>query len=295
MAIDPKLPTEIFLARPRVRHEVTRVRSRDAADDVLPRGTVLDKYRVEDLVGRGAFGAGYRATHVLLETTVALKLLRAEVVARKPEVVAQLVDEARLAARIRHPNVVRVLDVTRMPGLTFVVMEYIDGESLATAIAMRGRLDPGRVIDVGVDVALGLEAGLAEGIVHRDVKPSNVLLARDGRACVIDLGLARGAVSERSLAPTAPRGFVGTRGYAAPEQLVDPEAVDFRADLYALGVTLDESLRGKRRRGDASLESDPRARALARVIYRMLAPDPHDRHGSYRELVDALNAAREAS
>jgi serine/threonine protein kinase len=293
MAIDPKLPAEIFLARSRSRHEPARVRPREP-EDVLARGTLLDKYRVEDLVGRGAFGAVYRATHVLLETTVALKLLRAEVVARKPEVVAQLVDEARLAARIRHPNVVRVLDVTRTPALTFVVMEFIDGESLATAIALRGRLDPARVIDIGVDLALGLEAGLAEGIVHRDVKPSNVLLARDGRACVIDLGLARGAVSERSLAPTASRGFVGTRGYAAPEQLVDPEGVDFRADVYALGVTLDESLRGKRRRGDPTLESDPRARSLSRVIYRMLAPDPHDRHGSYRELVDALNAAREA-
>jgi serine/threonine protein kinase len=292
MPIDPRLPPEIFLARARQRPQppIATRRARDA-DDVLPRGTTLDKYRIEELVGRGAFGAVYRATHALLETTVAIKLLRAEVVARKPEVVTQLVEEARLAARIRHPNVVRVLDVTRTPEVTFVVMEFIDGESLAAAIAVRGRLEAARVIDIGIDVAEGLAAGLAEEIVHRDVKPSNVLLARDGRACVIDLGLARAAVSERSLS-TPSRGFVGTRGYAAPEQLVDPERVDFRADIYALGVTLDEALRGKRRRGDATLDSDPCARALSRVVYRMLAPDPHDRPSSYRELVEALRAAR---
>jgi serine/threonine protein kinase len=256
---------------------------------LLAVGSILDKYRIEELVGTGGFGAVYRATHLVLRTSVAIKHVLPNIVARRPELVTQLIEEARVAATIQHPNVVRVIDATKSPRLTYIVMELIEGPTLARAIKMRGRLERDDVVSVGIDVAQGLEAGLANGIVHRDVKPSNIVLARDGHAKIVDLGLARathmsrGAVSARSV--------VGTRGYIAPEIYADPARADFRADIYSLGITLTEALRGR----VGASEPDPVPRAehrLAMVLRRMTATDPAERMRSYAEVIDALTRAR---
>lgn len=292
--IDPRLPFTIFAPMRRSAQPPSR-RAPPAIDGLLAPGTILDKYRIEALVGTGGFGAVYRATHLLLQTTVAIKHLRADVLARDPRVVAQLLDEARWAARIQHPNVVRVYDVTQSATLTYVVMEYIEGKTLAEVIEERGQLSSIEVARIGIEVAEGLAAGLASGLVHRDIKPANIVLSRSGAARIVDLGLARagGEATSRQPGTSSPRsGMVGTRGYAAPEQLHDAAHADHRADVYSLGVTLDEALRGKRRGGaSAAVVEDPEAAALLRILAQMLARDPAERP-TYDVVIAELSAVR---
>ncbi len=296
--IDPRLPFTMFAPMRRTGPTPPPPR-RPNISGLLAPGTILDKYRIEELVGTGGFGAVYRATHLLLQTTVAIKHLRADVLARDPRVVAQLLDEARWAARVQHPNVVRVFDVTQSPSLTYVVMEYLEGKSLAALIDEHGSLEWTQVVRVGIDVAEGLAAGLASGVVHRDIKPANIVLGRDGSARIVDLGLARagdgprtpktspkaGAANEAS---TPRGGMIGTRGYAAPEQLADAAGADHRADIYSLGVTLDEALRG-RKRTNGPLADTP----LGSILGRMLSRDP-DNRPSYEVLLADLRAALES-
>jgi serine/threonine protein kinase len=299
--LDARLPEAIFARRqpPRARdpREQRRdvpppsplVRSEPPPAGLLAMGSILDKYRIEELIGTGGFGAVYRATHLVLRTSVAIKHVLPNIVARRPELVAQLIEEARVAATIQHPNVVRIIDATKSPRLTYIVMELIEGPTLARAIKTRGRFERDAVVGLGIDVAQGLEAGLSSGIVHRDVKPSNIVLAKDGHAKIVDLGLARAAHMSRGT--LGARSVVGTRGYIAPELYVDPARADFRADIYSLGVTLTEALRG--RMGESEQTPLPRAEhRLAMVLRRMTANDPAERMGSYGEVIDALSRAR---
>jgi serine/threonine protein kinase len=278
------------------------------ADETLRRGAIIDKYRIDRLLGRGGFAAVYRATHLLLNSQVAIKLLRPSALARHPELAQLLCDEARFAARIDHPNVVRVYDVTHGPGITYIVMEYIEGRSLAETIKRSGQLPPARVLEVGAGVVAGLETALAAGLIHRDIKPANVLLGRMGEIKIVDLGLVRrtDADEQPAAGPSdGRRATIGTYGYMAPEQAADPERIDFRADVYSLGVSLYEAAVGAPPfpLGDPAtcLEMHashavppPHERspgippALSALLLRMLAKRPDDRVSSYDALAEAL-------
>jgi serine/threonine-protein kinase len=251
----------------------------------LRAGTIVDKYRIEELLGIGGFAAVYRATHMLLHSTVALKLLRPDVVARRPSLAVQLLHEARFAARIEHRNVVRVYDVTHTPAITYIVMEFIRGPSLARLIEDRGPLPAARVAQIGLDTIDGLEAGLAQGLIHRDIKPPNILLDDSGLARIVDLGLAN-PIHDRDEGPLRDSTVIGTRGYMSPEQIADPRAVDFRSDIYSLGVTLREAATAVAPQSGAPDRPPPPA--LAPIVSWMVAHDPDDRPASYRELRDAL-------
>jgi serine/threonine-protein kinase len=292
----PELPAEAFAP---VRSESTRPRNsgrrRSPATTglgTLRPGTIVDKYRIEELLGVGGFAAVYRATHLLLHSTVALKLLRPDVLARRPSMAMQLLQEARFAARIEHRNVVRVFDVTHTAAITYIVMELIRGPSLARLIADRGPLPVGAITRIGLDTIDGLQAGLTQGLIHRDIKPPNILLDDTGVARIVDLGLAN-PIHDRDEGPLRDSTLVGTRGYMSPEQIADPRAVDFRSDIYSLGVTLREAATG-----DPPPESrrhDERPPALlppplAPIVTWMVAHNPEHRPRSYRELRDALAA-----
>jgi eukaryotic-like serine/threonine-protein kinase len=258
--LDPALPTYLFAeasaapARPKPPPAAQSERTSRARDalrpgapllDALPLGGIIDKYRLEEVIGTGGFAVVYRATHLLLQRPVALKLLRAKLLERRPELAQRLCEEARYAARINHPNVVRVFDVTHNANITYLVLEYIEGRTLAQRIKSDGRLPAIASAAIALDVVRGLRAGLEQGLIHRDIKPHNILLSAGGETKIVDLGLARPTV----ISPDEPHGrsssVVGTYGYMAPEQAIAPERVDFRADIYSLGATMFHAATGR--------------------------------------------------
>jgi serine/threonine protein kinase len=270
-------------------------------------GSVIDKYRVEGLLGTGGFAAVYRATHLLLRVPVALKLLRPEVIERDPRMADLLCEEARFAALVNHPNVVRVFDVTRTRQLTYIVMEFIDGDSLSAALKRLGPLPAVEVLRIGIDVCNGLRAALAQGLIHRDIKPANILLPKAGGARIVDLGLVH-RVDSAAPAESAAGALVGTPAYMAPEQAADPERVDFRADVYALGATLYHAATGRppfsskdmlelvdmHKRAPVTPPAEVRAGVpaeLSRVLMWMLEKDPAARAASYENLLAGLEEA----
>ncbi len=296
-----KVPHDLF-TRYSARTEERRARAKAAPvprdpsasrgeRGLLARGTVLDKYRIDGVLGTGGFAVVYRATHELLQVPVAIKLLRPRVLSREPNVARLLLEEARYAARISHPNVVRVHDVTHTEAITYIVMEYIEGRSLSATLERTGPLAPAEALSVAIDVAEGLKAGLQVGLIHRDIKPANILLPRGG-ARIVDFGLAlAGSAFGRSEATTSQ--VVGTRGYMAPEQARTPSRVDFRADVYSLGVTLCQALTGASphaRRSDGDLLRDV-PRKLEPLLRKMLASTPEGRPSSYDALLTMLRLA----
>lgn len=295
--LDPVLPDAIFASPRGSPKEAPRKRSEDARPAAarsfpgLPTiGSVVDKYRLEELLGIGGFAAVYRATHLILKTTVALKLLRPDVLRRRPHLVSRLCEEAMYAARIAHPNVVKVIDVTSAGPLTYVVLEFIDGVTLEKLVRTRGKLSVKTTIDVALDVVAGLRAGAAQGLIHRDVKPANILVTREGKAKIVDLGLAHSGPdsSDRGEATASRPMFVGTRGYIAPEQKERPEHVDFRADVYSLGITLYQCLTGTL--PDDPIDPSRIPSPLSSIIARMTAHDRDARHASYDALESDLRA-----
>jgi serine/threonine protein kinase len=290
-------------------------RRRSSDDELLPRGAIIDKYCIEHVLGRGGFAVVYRANHLLLGTPVAIKLIRPRALARQPGLAGLLCQEARFAARINHPNVVRVHDVTHNERITYVVMEYIDGRSLAEIIRLQGPLPPTEVVRVGLGVAAGLRVGLAQGLIHRDIKPANILLPHQGEVKIVDLGLALGSAPGDEAQDETPAGqslVVGTYGYMSPEQATDARKVDFRSDVYGLGATLYEAATGslpfpardparwlQLQRQEAV--PPPQSRrpglppALCALLVAMLALRPEDRPGSYEALETALRHALDAT
>ncbi len=262
-------------------------------------GDVVDDFRIEETLGSGGMGTVHRATQLSLGRTVALKVGRDR---STPD--PRLVREARAVARLRHPNVVSLLELVTLAGRPALVMEYVDGESLAERIA-RGGVDP--IVDVlvaGARLADALALAHRRGIVHRDVKPANVLVGRDGAAWLADFGLAWISGDERL---TLSGSELGTPAYMSPEQ-VDGRPLGPQTDVWSLGVTLYEWLTGRRPfeaehrstlygriLGDAP--ASPRRhrrdlpRDVERIVERCLEKRPEDRYPDARSLALDLDAA----
>src|SRR3954463_4593010 len=262
-------------------------------------------YSVEALIGRGGMGEVYRATDERLGRPVALKVL-ADGVASDDRSRARLLEESRRAASLDHPNVVPVYEAGQADGRLFLAMRYVAGIDLKALLRREGALAPERAIAVAAQVADALDAAHRRGLVHRDVKPSNVLLDHaDGRehAYLADFGLTR-SMSDRS----APDGqFMGTVAYVAPEQ-IRGDAVDGRTDQYGLGCLLFECLTGTVPYRSASgvgalfahleepipLVGERRVELpaeLDEVFARALAKEPGDRFDTCSDLVEAARGA----
>jgi serine/threonine-protein kinase len=203
-------------------------------------GTELGGYRIERVIGRGGMSVVYLAEHVRLGRRVALKLLATEL-ADSERFRDRFLRESRLAASIDHPNIVPIYDADEVDGTLFIAMRYVEGSDLKEVIRSEGRLDAGRTAAIVGQVASALDAAHALGLVHRDVKPSNVLLTPDDHVYVSDFGLTKRALSVSGL--TATGQLVGTIDYVAPEH-IKGDAVDRRADVYSLGCMVYECLSG---------------------------------------------------
>jgi eukaryotic-like serine/threonine-protein kinase len=202
--------------------------------------TIGERYEIEELVGHGGMSSVYKARDSLLERHVALKILHDQYSADE-DFVERFKREARSVAQLQHPNLVTVIDRGEADGRQFIVFEYIDGENLKEHVVRKGRLDVREALEIALEVARGLAFAHDQGLVHRDVKPQNILLNGDGRAKVTDFGIAR-SVDVDGMTQTGT--VLGTSNYIAPEQ-ASGQRVDAHSDVYALGVVLYELLAGE--------------------------------------------------
>jgi serine/threonine-protein kinase len=201
--------------------------------------TIAGRYEVEELVGHGGMSSVYKARDTLLERHVALKILH-EQYSTDEEFVERFKREARSVAQLQHPNIVTVIDRGDEDGRQFIVFEYVDGENLKEHVVHKGRLDVPEALEIALEVARGLAFAHEQGLIHRDVKPQNILLNGDGRAKVTDFGIAR-TIDVDGMTQTGT--VLGTSNYIAPEQ-ASGQRVDAHSDVYALGVVLYELLAG---------------------------------------------------
>lgn len=264
-------------------------------------GRVLGgRYRLEAIAGRGGMATIYRAHDERARTTVAVKVLRPEIAADR-DLAERFRREALAASVLRHPNIVACLDTGTDPAGPYLVMELIEGEDLTTRLRRESTLPPADVARLGLDIARALGAAHERGVVHRDVKPGNILLATDGRALITDFGIARLADdAEGSVAGT----ILGSVQYFSPEQ-AKGEGTTAASDVYGLGLVLYEALTGRRPwAGETSAAlalarvgapaPSPRASkaevpvALDAVVVRALDPDPLRRYPNGTALAAAL-------
>ena len=266
-----------------------------------------NRYRLDRKLGEGGMATVFCGTDVLLRRRVAIKVLR-EQYAADAEFVRRFYQEAESAAKLSHPNIVNTYDVGHEGETYFIVMELVDGPSLAEIIAADGRLPEPVAIDYAIQIASGLAYAHRQGLLHRDIKPANVLVTKDDVVKLSDFGIAR-AVSQQTMALTKPGLVMGSVYYISPEQAQEHE-VHETADLYSLGVVLYQMLTGKlpysgespvtvalKHIGDPVPTIDVRATgvspALAAIVNRLLQKKPAHRFASASELATALREARE--
>jgi eukaryotic-like serine/threonine-protein kinase len=268
----------------------------------------FDHFVPVETLGAGGMGTVYKARDMQLERFVALKLLHKDL-SSEADHGAQLQREARIAASVNHPNVIQIFSLGMDHGQFYVVMELIDHGSLDDLMESQGRLPENQVLDVGIQIARGLRAAHRKGLIHRDVKPANILFVDEQAAKIGDFGIAAFA-TQQSQNTESDRVIWGTPPYVAPERLCNqPE--DVRSDIYSLGATLFHAVAGKPPI-DSSTNSATELRELkqhplelraiapevsgltARVLQRMIAPDPKERFSLYDELLAKLDEARRA-
>jgi serine/threonine-protein kinase len=269
-------------------------------------GTVLSgRYRLEAKLGSGGMSTVYLAKDETLDRPVAVKLMHREM-SEQPDQLERFRQEARSVAKISHPNVVSVIDAGEDHGYPYIVFEYVEGETLKQRISRIGALDIQESIAYAIEIARGLSIAHARNLVHRDIKPQNVLIDDEGRAKLTDFGISRQLEQDGM---TATGRVLGTTDYVAPEQAMG-QAVDPRSDIYSLGVVLYEMLVGQvpfhadsqvgvamkhvnedlpdvqRRRAEVSA-------AVALVVERSTDKDPAQRYQDVGEMIDDLSTALE--
>jgi serine/threonine protein kinase len=267
---------------------------------------VLGKYEVVDKLGQGGMGLVLKAVHRRMDRTVALKVLSPKVT-NNPEAVRRFQREVKAAAKLEHPNIVTAYDADEAGGIHFLVMQYVAGADLAALVRQQGPLPVRQAVTYVCQAARGLAYAHAHGVIHRDVKPSNLLVDADGTVKILDMGLARlesaGADQDQI---TGTGEVMGTVDYMAPEQAMETKTADERADVYSLGVTLWYLLTGRPLYPAKTLvkrllahqtspipslrDACPQVSGeLGAVFAKMVAKDPSDRFQTMTEVIVALN------
>jgi eukaryotic-like serine/threonine-protein kinase len=257
----------------------------------------IGPYKVLETLGAGSSGVVYLCEHERLRRRVAIKILQGEK-ARDPKSLERFNREARAAATLDHPNIVRAFDVGQEDRFHYLVMEYVDGQSLRQLVKDEGPLSATLGADYLRQAALGLKHAYEAGLVHRDIKPTNLMVDREGVVKILDLGLARFFEDEDDVLTQG--AVLGSADYIAPEQAIDSHSVDIRADIYSLGATFWYCLSGSRppragldfiRRPSQQLISQPRTdvpEGLWQVLRKMMAPRPDDRYQTPSEVAEAI-------
>ena len=263
--------------------------------------TLAGRYRLDEVVGRGGMSTVYRGTDLSLDRVVAVKVALDPLVEQSPIYLARFTREAQSTAALSHPGVVTVYDAGADGPTRFIVMELVPGRSLADVLRDEGPLEPARAARIAEQVADALSAAHAAGIVHRDIKPGNIMVTPDGHVKVLDFGIAR-ALNSHTLTQTAT--VLGTSAYMSPEQALGQPA-DARSDIYSLGCVLYEMLTGEppftadvsaavlhqhvRVAPKPARERNPAIPpALDELVMQMLAKSPDDRPQTAAEVRDRL-------
>jgi eukaryotic-like serine/threonine-protein kinase len=270
-------------------------------------GTTVSHYRIIGKLGVGGMGVVYEAEDTRLPRRVALKFLSQELVG-DPEASRRLQREADIIARLNHPNICTIYEIDEHEGNRFIVMERVNGQNLKLHMA-RTTLSDQEIVDIARQVALALAAAHEKGIVHRDIKPGNIMIGPDGVVKVLDFGLARQFMTPETgevtmYGSTIPGRPLGTANYMAPERIAQGP-LDPRSDLFSLGVVIYEMATGRLPFAGASpfetvtnvFDKNPvplnhlmphRPATLARIVERLLAKRPEDRYPSAAALIEAL-------
>ena len=267
-------------------------------------GTALGKYQITGVLGRGGMGVVYEARDPLLRRKVAVKILP-ERLASDTEALQRFLLEARAASRLNHPNTVAVFDVDQRDGVYFLVMELVNGGSADDFLRRRGPFPWAEATRIAADVARGLSAAHAAGVLHRDVKPANIMRGLDGLVKLADFGLAKPVDGSATSITGVGNVILGTVAFMSPEQ-AQGGAIDHRTDVYALGATYFALLTGRPPFGDAKnsmkmmlahcTEPVPDPAVLmpglpagcGEIIRKAMAKEPSDRYRTAKEMMDAL-------
>lgn len=282
--------------------QVSKTMTLEAPTGGLTRGTLFaGRYEIIEELGKGGMGNVYRAEDIKIREEVALKIIKPEIASDR-KTIERFSNELKLARKIRHKNVCAMYDLGEEKGTHFITMEYVQGENLKSFIRRAGPLNAEKTLLIAKQVCEGLSEAHRLGVVHRDLKPGNIMIDREGNARIMDFGIA---LSLRTKGTTGSGVMIGTPEYMSPEQ-VDQEGVDQRSDIYSLGVILYEMVTGRvpfegetplgvAMKHKAEMPKDPKELNpqipddLSRVIIRCLEKDKERRYRSVEELINGLN------
>src|SRR5271163_3632088 len=274
--------------------------SNAALVQLKPGSSIGSRYEIIRLLGQGGMGAVYQAHDKELDRQVAIKVIRSDM-ASNPEILRRFKQELILARQITHKNVIRIFDLGQAGGIKFITMEYIEGENLQSLLRRKKKLDPAEAANILAQVCRALEAAHNEGVIHRDLKPQNIMVDKSGRAYVMDFGIAR---SMLGAGLTQTGALIGTPDYMSPEQ-AKGQPLDARSDLFSIGIIFYEMLSGKvpfdadttmgklwKRTNEPARPLDELdktiPRALSDIVRKCLEIDPQKRFASTGELLQQI-------